>query len=706
MDKVKVASLSGPLDGASGEAMVASVKASVEKGSCLVLDCTMMSSMDVGGFRSLLALQRWSQGNGGRLVIAGMPPEAWKMVVDNNCESTFEAFPSAEAAYQSLGVQPQQPESNSDGLEAEPELEPDEWGAPPESASSVGVPPEPVAAYEPPAMTENPPASSWDLPVEPVGTVQNDAWGAEPLGGGSTDAWSAYQPNSETGGDAGTEKGTGVLSKYRWVWLGVGGMILLLCVLAMMGVFKSPEVTVSDNMVEVREGREPGEVTITVVNGVLTDRSMEEVPEGLWIDGPFEDGEKNVYHLAGEPVVGAADAEVKLIAERGSKKSEAVTLEIRIKPRPLEWLFQPPVMMVGHTIQGYTKIVSGARALVHPKWVSGDPGGIAVSEVIGSPGDWELTGNPVNPGEFEVEFSATDMTGQTEVRRWKLKVDGPPPPPVVKGLEWPVEFTKISLQQGQTVTGFSTIVSGAESATLKWKPNDPGGLTIEKSPGSTGWFLQGVPQLAGKFVLVATATASGSQPEIREIEIEISSADKFVTSGGDPAIGGEMRTFLLERIEKANDHFSEAEKESLRQMVTLLTDATLIGRFTFDTGKTVLSSREENRLRQAVRDVKNRELLDGSNCQILVVGYASPSGSKALNVRLSRERAAGVNRLLRELIGRGADLCGDYGPTDIVSEDKLGNQAVEVFAGTIDLPSILSDVADKFKDEFNRRHGG
>ena len=75
-------------------------------------------------------------------------------------------------------------------------------------------------------------------------------------------------------------------------------------------------------------------------------------------------------------------------------------------------------------------------------------------------------------------------------------------------------------------------------------------------------------------------------------------------------------------------------------------------------------------------------------------------------MRLSRARAAGVNRLLRELIGRGADLCGDYGPTDIVSEDKLGNQAVEVFAGTIDLPSILSDVADKFKDEFNRRHGG
>lgn len=167
-----------------------------------------------------------------------------------------------------------------------------------------------------------------------------------------------------------------------------------------------------------------------------------------------------------------------------------------------------------------------------------------------------------------------------------------------------------------------------------------------------------------------------------------------------------MRTFLLERIEKANDHFTFEEKTKLRQMVGLLTDARMVARITFPTGKMTLMEREKRNLKDALSDTGNRALLDDPGCQILVVGYASPSGSRSANIRLSRGRANAVNSQLRSVLGRGADLCGDYGPTEIVSDEQLGNQAVEIFAGKIELPDFLEEVADKFKEDFNARHGG
>ncbi len=166
-----------------------------------------------------------------------------------------------------------------------------------------------------------------------------------------------------------------------------------------------------------------------------------------------------------------------------------------------------------------------------------------------------------------------------------------------------------------------------------------------------------------------------------------------------------MRTLFLERIEKAGDHFSGIEKTQLRLMVSLLTEAQMLVRVKFATGKTTLLQTEKQKLKEALEDEENRKLLNDEDCQILVVGYASPTGKPSINIRLSRGRAKTVNDLLREELGRGGDLCGDYGPTDTLSDDVLGNQAVEVFAGKIALPKELEDVAEKFKDDFNERHG-
>ena len=168
-----------------------------------------------------------------------------------------------------------------------------------------------------------------------------------------------------------------------------------------------------------------------------------------------------------------------------------------------------------------------------------------------------------------------------------------------------------------------------------------------------------------------------------------------------------MRRFLLDRIENLPSRYTEKDRETLRDVVGTLQEARLIYRVVFERdGQTELSPDQSAKLKTALLSRDNATLIKDPNCQIVVVGYASRTGSMASNVRISKLRARSVNDFLKGIVGHNADLCGDYGPTDVVDQatDET-NRAVEVYAGVLAPASDMQANAEQFKQDFNRRHG-
>jgi outer membrane protein OmpA-like peptidoglycan-associated protein len=173
----------------------------------------------------------------------------------------------------------------------------------------------------------------------------------------------------------------------------------------------------------------------------------------------------------------------------------------------------------------------------------------------------------------------------------------------------------------------------------------------------------------------------------------------------DPKADEKMRGFLLERIEKANSHFTDEEKTQLRMVVNTLKEARLIGTVRFKSNSSEISRFEKEKLVDSLEEPVLKKLLEDEDCQILIVGYADKTGKLSHNIKLSKLRAREVDLLLKKQSGRRADLCGDYGPTDLISENAADNRVVEVYAGTIEISGLMETVADKFKEDFNKRHG-
>lgn len=696
---IHVAALSGPLDNSAGTDLVTSIKASVEKGSSIVLDCTLVSSMDVAGFKHLLALHRWSQVGNGRLILAGMSPEAWSLIVENHCENTFESRPSVPAAFQALGV------GGAPAYSEAPPAPADDYGAyptPPAEYSTGSIPldndpyvqqeysappaPAPVASHEDPwaqTLSEAPPASSYN-PAPPP------AWHTPPPGGDGDDPWAQMEERDtkEREKKAAARKG----SKAPLI-IGLGVLVLAL---AGGGYWyldstKVPVIEVSETAVEVQEGKELRPVEITVTNGVLDEEAIE-LPAGLAVvdetgDEPV-DG-KRIYSVLGAPDKGAESKDVSFTAARekgSSRKSAPATLAIKILEKPLEWSFSPHGLQVGNEITGYTTIVTGAKSAAFSRPAEA-PGGLEVKVSPKNPESWVIAGTPTAAGSFDVEFTAVSRGGNKETKTFPVKIEPAPPPPPPPPPPVEVAAAAPAPAPAGGAPGAPATSSAPAASSPSTTPSSTTGLVdLPVSPGGAG----------GGVASPSPAPAVAPAPAVVSAEARAEKAK----------VDDAMRTFLLERIEKANDHFTFEEKTKLRQMVGLLTDARMVARITFPTGKMTLMEREKRNLKDALSDTGNRALLDDPGCQILVVGYASPSGSRSTNIRLSRGRANAVNSQLRSVLGRGADLCGDYGPTEIVSDEQLGNQAVEIFAGKIELPDFLEEVADKFKEDFNERHGG
>lgn len=644
---IHVASISGALDNSSGSDLVTSIKTSVEKGASIILDCTQVSHMDVGGFKQLLALDRWRQLGDGRLVLAGMSPEAWAIIVDNHCQDTFEASSSVPAAFQALGVSDQPASANDPSYDS--------------YAGSPGYPDAPPPAAED-EYTQNFDFSSagtnadpWaQTSAEPAAPASSSWQSNAPVDG--DDPWARFQdPRAGSGSEAPESTVSGKSRLPLLIGLGVAAALLILGGIWLRDFLKVPVIEISESSIEVEEGKDLNPVEITVTYGSLSNIENIKLPDGINIidqSGEDDESQKKIYTIEGTPRSNAQDVNVTLAAtkkEGDDPSGEPVTVSIKIKEKPMEWTsIEIPPMRVGVEIIGYATIVTGAKSVSLSNAASA-PGGIVIKQLLKNPESWELAGTPTVPGDFDVEFTAVSKRGASEKKSIHFKIE-PPLPPSSVSVEPPVVAATTEPLKAPLAPLPSTDTSN--SPALPVPPN-------------------------------------ASTPPVKQ----------------ENESGEIMRTLFLERIEKAGDHFSGIEKTQLRLMVSLLTEAQMLVRVKFATGKTTLLQTEKQKLKEALEDEENRKLLNDEDCQILVVGYASPTGKPSINIRLSRGRAKTVNDLLREELGRGGDLCGDYGPTDTLSDDVLGNQAVEVFAGKIALPKELEDVAEKFKDDFNERHG-
>lgn len=260
----------------------------------------------------------------------------------------------------------------------------------------------------------------------------------------------------------------------------------------------------------------------------------------------------------------------------------------------------------------------------------------------------------------------------------------------------------ITLSVGQVLSGDDVLVRGAATLQADWLPAVPEGVSIRASSSApSDWALTGSPTTAGAFQLQLTAKPPGGNAQSRFATVYVSPRD--MPSTGDSVVDRRMRDFLLERIERAPASFTDGEKVSLRQIVGSLSRPKRIAGIRFKAELSTLEPSDQRILRALLNNSDNSRLLAEKDCQILVVGYArtpTPAGTA-----LSRQRAAAVDNLLRTSIGRGARLCGDYGPTDAKTSAAGGDCDVEIYAGILKIPEFLRVTADRFCFSFNQRHG-
>lgn len=648
---IQVAALNGPLDQASGTDMVTTIKSSVPKGVPLILDFTGVPQMDGGGFRQLLALKRWADQGNGRLVLAGMNAESWALVVENNCTNTFESQPSLAAAMQALGTKGGA-EPSADFGASPPDEEASFGGFEgiPEADSGVFSSPPPVPAgsndaWNTPSAAAEAAPSSWGQPSN------DDGWDKFDRG----DREKGMSSENERRGKS--QKGLLIgLAAAAVLVIGLGGYWLL-------DFLKVPEIRLDDTSVEVPSGKELPALSIWVKNGVLSG-SDADLPAGVEIvEGEESQGERE-YLLTGSPRK-AGTYEIELTAERENnpaRKSPPATIELIVTEVKLEWQKDEkgglPLNSAGLMdkkplpTNSISTVVTGAKAL-SMEWQGSPLEGVSVARVPNTETSWQLSGTPQSSGAFRAMFVATKVSGETESQTFELVVGAiPPPPPPLAPAPQP------------------------DPAMPLVKTDD-----LPKKPAGEG--LASLPP--AKDAQTMPPPPAPAEP--------------------DPKADEKMRGFLLERIEKANSHFTDEEKAQLRMVVNTLKEARLIGTVHFKSNSSEISRFEKEKLVENLEAPSLKKLLDDEDCQILVVGYADKSGKLSHNIKLSKLRAREVDLLLKKQTGRRADLCGDYGPTDLISENAADNRVVEVYAGTIEISGLLETVADKFKEDFNKRHG-
>ncbi len=641
---VHIASLHGVLDHATGSKLIASVKSSVDKGCKIILDCAQVPEIDQAGLRQLVELQHWCVAQGSPLILAGLNPAPQAFLLRTEAEIPFSFSPSVAVAFQNRDAAslPKQESFSLSQQEDEPSQTAAAQSAQPVSPGGESLPVQMAVASEP------------SLPHRPKVMRSPIVWNRWDDGGKAVpEPLPAPSPEPE-------EFEIKPPSHRRLA------IIVALAALAALGGFqlaqylKVPEVMVEPDFVEVNLGQELPDVRVTVFKGQV-DVENTVLPEGVTLDSGEEFHDGWDYFLTGALRQPGRHV-VKIQATRGQRRAIPATLTLWVKERQqADWVFHPQSLplMEGKPIPAtsYTKIVNGVSSLsLH--WIGESVTGLQVEQKPVGSGSWRMTGKPEKAGKFQGEFRVVRKDGKLETRAFEIEIRARPQAP----MDSPVAAALPLPEQPQSM-------GGTPAAPLT--PN-----SMQASPATP---------------LTASPTSS--------VEVQQVSLDQA-------AIDDRMRTFLMERIEKANRHFTNKDKEMLRTIVSRLRRAVRVATVSFGHNEHRLKPEQVHDIQAALQKPEVAELLSDADCQVLVVGYASMTGSQAINIRLSQWRARSVNEVIRQSLGRGADLCGDYGPTEILSDEEGGNRVVEIYAGLILISKVEEILADSFKNDFNQRHGG
>ncbi|HEV7403946.1 MAG TPA: putative Ig domain-containing protein [Chthoniobacteraceae bacterium] len=668
--------MSGTLDDGAGEEFAAKVRQGVTRGAKLVVDGSGLTALDPQGVVHLVNVQRWTgTEERKRLVLAGFNAAVWRSIVDNGFDFVFDSKPTLADALKVYGVV------------AAPLV------APP-LPSTGPVPRERVVAQDTVWTTpidKPPPKTGGTLPPPPPLTQPSPPMGKGP--------WETYEPPTRP--NAGS-KGSGS-SRKLLLFGGAGAAVLLLGgLLWWLLASRAPTLEVSPKSIEAEEGGAEVEgVKVTIAHGQL--RDTDGLPAGLHFE-PINEDSTEAYALRGSVAPGAHTATVELLAESSDhrKKSSPVSFEVVVKPKPVTWQLsslQSLSLRVGLPVSGYAKIVTGVSDAPTAK---GLPPGLQIEQVPGSPRDWRLAGTPTKEGEFPVTFAV--RSGDTrEEKAVTLKVEKAP------GFNWQVtNLSSLKLRVGEPVNTGSKFLTGASKAPTA--TGLPPGLTIQSVQGSPqDWQLAGTPTQAGKYHVTFSAL-NGELREEQSIDLTVEpKTDGQVPPPPPPPPDSQegLRTFLLERIEKLpSKSYTPEQREQLRVMVNHLTEARLIHKVVFPSGKSEVSKVEAKKIIDALNDPDNDALLKKPNCKVVIVGYASPEGRMADNVWVSKKRARAVEIVVKGKIKHNADFCGDYGPTDAADfKGDRNNRAAEIYAGIVDIPPDLQLTAEKFMRDLREQHG-
>jgi outer membrane protein OmpA-like peptidoglycan-associated protein/ABC-type transporter Mla MlaB component len=640
---VYLASLQGALDPAAGVKLIASLKTSVNKGCKIILDFAQVSDIDPAALSLLMELQLWCATQGSSLILAGLRPAPKALLLQTLGDIPFSLSPSVQIAFQNQDAASL---SKLPSFSSAP-LDDESWKQ--ADHPSHVQPSQPSA----PALQS--------LPVQEAG-ASNPSSPRRPQGMRSPIVWNRW----DDGGKSPPEPApTPVLEEldikppsHRRL-----AIIVAFAALAAWGGFqlaqhlKEPEIIVEPDFVEVNLGQELPDVRVTVLKGQLAAEKTA-LPDGLTFDSGEEFHKGWDYFLTGAPRQPGQHV-LQIHGVRGTRRALPATLTLVVKERmQADWVFHPQSLPLIENkpipATSYTKIVNGVNALTL-RWLGEPVSGLRVEQKPAGSGSWRITGRPEKAGKFKGEFSATRKDGKQETRAFEVEIR--------PRLEAPVIGTvAVTLPPGQQ--------------------SQPSAIT----------------------------PATPRTPAIVQAKVEAQPAqamtDAKKASQDQAAIDDRMRTFLMERIEKANLHFTEKDNEMLRTIVSRLRRAVRVASVSFGHNEHEMKPEQVKATQGALKNPAIAPLLSHPDCQLLVVGYASMTGSQASNIRLSQRRARSVNDVIQEVLGRSADLCGDYGPTDIVSGEEGGNRVVEIYAGLIELTKVEEILADSFKQDFNRRHGG
>ena len=786
---IHVAALVGELDANSGQDMVTSIKQAVRgRNESIILDSTRLRRMDMGGFRGLLSLLRWAENNEARIIIAGMAPDIWQMIVDNHCGDRFEQRPSVPAALGALGIgaAPAPQAAPATAYSDYPEVDP--YGAPAPSPQAAppardpwaemnaaptgrGAAPGPwdqpaarpaAGAYSAPAQdpwaqqpASPPPANDpWAQPAAPandpwaasaspppVGDPWAQAaapsaggdwgsnaggWGASGAAPGANEAWDAYE---QQGGYAQQPQRAPSSPTPAWrkpMTLIIAGSLVAMVVLAwfLIGWMRPPVITLTKSEVEVPLGSYPSEVTVTVAHGTLDTEAAGRVLDvyGLGIMPPENLVQEPFIYTFNGTLKGLDKARpeisIPLTAVRGSKTAQT-SLTVKLQPRDVRLAPKEEITISAGTklpSKDQPSVVAQNASSVTATW---NPAvtGLTVEELKGgaSPGEWQLSGTALSTGVFTLTVNGKDDVGK-DVTPKSMRVR------VLAPVDW-AKQTTIEHVAGQPLLGMQ-LAANATLVDAKWYPPTPDlGLKVQADAATGKILLDGTPPAAGAATLRVTATAgAGSKQGSQDFTIKIAAAPNvpppdpgtgpgIVIPPSQEGIDPDFKIKLLSLIERAPTvHFTSKDKDNLRIVVEKLTEARRVAFVRFGNGSSTISPQEKEKLQQDLEEEAAKELLGHHDCQVFIIGFASLSGSVSTNIRLSKQRAAAVNREMRRITrGKEADLCGDYGPTDVLDavdgDLEAGNRAVAVYAGKLALNPLEKSQADEFKTYFNREHG-